>query len=98
VRIDADWSVGGVVTHQNHRHARVNRYNAVYTLAGRGDDLRIIATKVRNSERVDSLLLKDTSWVFDDLPSSGSGFLDPADLLRGGLGEEEPAAVESEQP
>jgi hypothetical protein len=91
VRIDADWSVGGVVTHQNHRHARVNRYRAVYTLAeqGQGQGLRIIETRVRNSERVDSLSAKDGSWPFDDMPRSGAGFLDPADLLRGGLGEGE---------
>ena len=32
-RLETDWSVGGIVTHQGHRHARVNRYRAVYTLA-----------------------------------------------------------------
>ena len=30
VKLDVDWSVGGVVTHQGHKHTRVNRYHAVY--------------------------------------------------------------------
>lgn len=32
-RIEADWSVSGVVTHQGHRHPRINRYRALYTVA-----------------------------------------------------------------
>ena len=32
VRVDVDWSVGGIVTHQKHKHPRVNRYRAVYSL------------------------------------------------------------------
>jgi len=94
VEIDADWSVGGVVTHRNHQHARVNRYRAVYTLAPVDGGLRIVETRVRNSERVGSLLSADGSWVFDDLPSSGSGFMDPLELLRAGVGAEENAAPE----
>jgi hypothetical protein len=85
VEIDADWSVGGVVTHRNHRHVRVNRYRAVYTLAPAEGGLRIVETHVRNSERVGSLLSGDAAWVFDDMPSSGSGFMDPLELLRAGF-------------
>jgi hypothetical protein len=89
VEVDADWSVGGVVTHRNHQHARVNRYRAVYTLAQADDGLRIVETRVRNSERVGSLLAEDGSWAFDSLPTSGSGFMDPRELLKAGFGNEE---------
>jgi len=98
VEIDADWSVGGVVTHRNHQHARVNRYRAVYTLASIDGGLRIVETRVRNSERVGSLLSADGSWVFDALPSSGSGFMDPAELLGAGIGAEEDPVPEGEAP
>ena len=33
VLVEADWSVGGIVTHQRHKHQRVNRYQAIYTVA-----------------------------------------------------------------
>ena len=89
VEIDADWSVGGVVTHRNHQHARVNRYRAVYTLAAVEGGLRIVETRVRHSERVGSLLSADGSWAFDSLPSSGSGFMDPLELLQAGVGNED---------
>ena len=52
VRIDADWEVSGTVTHQQHSHTRINRYQAVYTLADQGAGLRIVSTRLRNLERV----------------------------------------------
>jgi hypothetical protein len=51
IRIDVDWSVGGLVAHQNHRHARINRYQAVYTLAEGADGMRIVEAHARNAER-----------------------------------------------
>ncbi|MDX1385321.1 MAG: hypothetical protein R3190_16835, partial [Thermoanaerobaculia bacterium] len=55
VEVAADWSVGGIVSHQLHRHHRVNRYQATYTLArvdGPGPGLRIVSSRVRNAERI----------------------------------------------
>jgi len=88
VRIDADWSVGGVVTHQGHKHPRVNRYRAVYTLSPTPDGLRITGTRMRNLERVRSLLAAGDAWTIDDLPKSGGGFMDPLDLLEAGVLED----------
>ena len=85
VRIDADWSVGGVVTHQGHKHPRVNRYRAVYTLSPTSEGLRITRTRMRNLERVRSLLSAGDAWTVDDLPKSGGGFMDPLDLLEAGV-------------
>jgi hypothetical protein len=84
VRLDVDWSVGGVVTHQNHQHARINRYQAVYTVANRSEGLRIVATRVRNSERVGTLMSSSPTWPLDQLPESGAGYMDPLELLRAG--------------
>lgn len=85
IRVDADWSVGGVVTHQGHKHPRVNRYRAVYTLAETPDGMRIVNTRMRNLERVRSLLSSGDAWTVDDLPASGGGFMDPLDLLDAGV-------------
>ena len=85
VRVDADWSVGGVVTHQGHKHPRVNRYRAVYTLSLTRSGLRITDTRMRNLERVRSLLSAGDAWTIDDLPKSGAGFMDPLDLLEAGV-------------
>ena len=58
VLVEADWSVGGIVTHQRHKHHRINRYQAVYTVAmaaneaGEAPALHIVDTRVRNAERV----------------------------------------------
>ena len=87
-RVDADWSVGGVVTHQGHKHPRVNRYRAVYTLSPTADGLRITDTHMRNLERVRSLLSAGDAWTIDDLPKSGAGFMDPLDLLEAGVLED----------
>lgn len=85
VVLDVDWSVGGVVTHQKHKHTRVNRYRAVYTLEKISEqDWRITDTKMRNMERIrratDEELLNSTN--------AGGGYLDPLDLLDAGLMEQ----------
>jgi hypothetical protein len=82
VTLDVDWSVGGVVTHQSHKHTRVNRYKAVYNLALQdNNEWRIVDTKMRNLERVrratDEELLNGTN--------AGGGYLDPLDLLDAGI-------------
>ena len=100
-RVDASWSVGGIVTHQRHKHPRVNRYRAVYTmedLPGRG--WRIVQTRMRDVKRVRSP--SRTDGVFDALdamdaaPDGGGGFLDPLDLLEGGLGEDTGTAADTD--
>ena len=97
--VDADWSVGGIVTHQRHKHPRVNRYRALYTLALNqgtgaanegGTAYRIVETRMRNLERVRSLI-DGHDFPLDDVPQSARGMLGPADLLRAGvLTPEEP--------
>ncbi|HJN74649.1 MAG TPA: hypothetical protein QGF58_12010 [Myxococcota bacterium] len=84
VRVDVDWSVGGIVTHQAHKHPRVNRYRAVYTLRETPDGLRITATRMRNLERIKNVLstTDDEGFLLDELPSGGGGFMDPLDLLE----------------
>lgn len=90
VRVDADWSVGGIVTHQAHKHPRVNRYRAVYTLEPGPDGLRITSTRMRNLERIRGVLstTDDEGFLLDGLPSGGGGFMDPLDLLELMEGEE----------
>jgi len=95
-RLEADWSVGGIVTHQGHKHARVNRYRAVYTLAAPATDnastepgLRITDTRVHNLERVRSLQ-PGTAFPLDNVPTSARGLLGPSALLRAGILDEKP--------
>lgn len=87
-RVDAAWSVGGVVTHRRHKHPRVNRYEAVYDLVETGEGWRIASTKVRNVLRVRSPSRSGGVFdVFDDT-DQGGGYLDPLDLLDAGIGED----------
>ena len=104
VRVDADWSVGGVITHQGHKHPRVNRYRAVYTLAAGEDGVRIVATRMSNLQRIRTPLVNTGDWPFEEKTGSGGGLLDPVDYLLSGLydsgsrdGSNEPATP-SEQP
>jgi hypothetical protein len=93
VRVEADWSVGGVVTHQGHTHPRVNRYRAVYTLAAvaraEGGDplaaLRIVDTRLESLERVRGAI--DLARPNGRLPASAAGSLSLGDLLRSGAVE-----------
>ena len=89
VRIQADWSVGGVVTHQAHKHTRVNRYVAVYTLQETAQGWRITDTHMRDLARVRSVLsayANDSDFLLDAMPSSGGGLMDPLDMLDAGVG------------
>ena len=86
--VDAAWSVGGVVTHRRHKHPRVNRYQAVYSLEDGPAGWRIVATRVRNVQRVESP--SRTGGVFDLLEDTDdAGYLDPLDLLDAGIGRGE---------
>ena len=85
VRVDVDWSVGGIVTHQRHKHPRVNRYRAVYSVIDTGNgSLRITATRMRNLERIQNVMsmTEDDAFLLDELPEGGGGFMDPLDLLE----------------
>ena len=82
VKIDVDWSVGGVVTHQGHKHTRVNRYRAVYTLFEVDTNVwRISDVKMRNAERIRRATDEDILNGKD----AGGGYLDPMDLLEAGM-------------
>ena len=84
---DVDWSVGGVVTHQKHKHPRVNRYRAIFTLTLHDNHWRISDTKMRNAERIQRAGISDTDF-FEGKSSSG-GYLDPLDLIDAGVIDEE---------
>lgn len=47
-RLAADWRVTAHITHQDHEHVRVNRYQAIY----RFEDERITGSWIRNAERL----------------------------------------------
>lgn len=103
-RIDVDWSVSGLVTHQGHRHPRINRYRAVYTLAldaatpagdanAMASALRIVDTRVRSAER---MRRAQPLGALDSMPSSPAGTLSMEELLRSGLAQEVLDAAGSE--
>jgi hypothetical protein len=80
--LDADWSVGGVVTHRGHKHPRVNRYQAEFQVNW-GDSPRIVGTKLLRLERVRSAFDEGAKWTGE--AGDGQGFLDAADLLLSGV-------------
>ena len=80
--LDADWSVGGVVTHRGHKHPRVNRYQAEFLVEWQGEP-RIVGTKLLRLERVRSAFDEGSGWSGD--AGDGQGFLDAADLLLSGV-------------
>ena len=95
VSLDADWSVGGIVSHQRHKHLRTNRYRAVYDLAPADDGWRIVDTRLKDLQRVDTGL-----GLATDLPATAGGLMSPLELLRAGVGEEledRPDAAAEEQ-
>lgn len=84
--VEADWNVGGVVYHQGHSHARINRYQAAYTLAPAGDGVRIVDTRMKDMERVRLDMMSGGNLGLDQpLPTSGQGMLSPSDLLKAGM-------------
>lgn len=94
-RVDASWLVRGVVSHQSHKHARINRYAARYTLVETPDGWRIADTHLRDLARVASRVAVDD--LFDDGPGSGAeaGFIDPLELFEAGLLA--PAATDTDE-
>ena len=88
LEVDVDWSVGGIVTHQKHKHPRVNRYQALFQLEKKQDDQwRIVNTKMKNAKRIQRAGIQDTDF-FEGKKNTG-GFLDPLDLIDAGVFDEE---------
>jgi hypothetical protein len=84
--LEVTWNVGGVVTHQQHQHTRVNRYDAAYQLAGAPAGWRVVATHLRAAERRGDVLAgAGESWLLDLLPETDAGTLSAADLLEAEL-------------
>ena len=98
--VEADWNVGGVVYHQGHTHARINRYQAAYTLADGGEGLRIVDTRMKDMERVRLDMMSGGNLGLDQpLPTSGQGMLSPSDLLKAGMGPADvPGAAKDAPP
>lgn len=86
--IDAAWSVGGIVTHRKHKHPRVNRYQAVYSLQRLPQGWRIVGTRMRNLQRVRSASQGGDAFTFEQVQDDRGGYLDPLDLLDAGVGED----------
>ncbi len=88
VQIAADWSVGGVVSHRDHRHPRVNRYRATYWLgaprAGGAKDLLIVASHLRSLARERG----GGPGIGDSPPTSARGYMTAEELLRSGALDE----------
>ena len=99
-RLTAEWSVGGVITHGGHKHPRVNRYQAVYTLEQGPDGIRIVSTRLSNLQRIRTPVGSGGGWPFEDEPTSGGGLLDPVDYLMSGMYEDglEPSPAPAGQP
>jgi len=92
IDVEVDWSVGGVVTHRAHSHPRVNRYQAVFTVAQTQEGPRIVDTRLQSAERVRDMLSRASKgWILDQLPENAAGFLSPLDLLEAGMLQEEEA-------
>ncbi len=92
-RVEADWSVGGLVTHRAHTHPRINRYRAVFDLepaAQAPGELRIVRTQIRDLERQRRLREGD-----GERADSAQGSLSLGDLLRSGMLEQVREAEES---
>lgn len=88
IELDVDWSVGGIVTHQKHKHPRVNRYRAVFLLERMQDDQwRITDTKMKSAQRIQRAGIQDTDF-FEGKKTTG-GYLDPLDLIDAGVFDEE---------
>jgi len=84
--IEADWNVGGAVYHQGHTHARINRYQAAYTVEPRAGGYRIVDTRMKDMERVRLDMMSGGNLGLDQpLPTSGQGMLSPSDMLRAGM-------------
>lgn len=84
-RIEADWSVGGLVTHREHTHPRINRYRASYTLAPSRQspgELRLVRAEIRSLERQGRLAGRGSE------SRSAAGSLGLGDLLTSGLAQE----------
>lgn len=86
--LDVDWSVGGIVTHQKHKHPRVNRYQAIFALQPTEEkQWRIVDTKMKNAQRIQRAGIRDADF-FEGKKSTG-GYLDPMDLIDAGVFDEE---------
>jgi hypothetical protein len=96
VWLDADWSVGGVVTHQGHKHVRINRYRALFALVEDGGELRIGETRIRNSERVRSVFSGERG-LFDDGAASAGGMMSLKELIEAGVGLPQPPSPEESE-
>ena len=88
IELDVDWSVGGIVTHQKHKHPRVNRYRAVFLLERmQNDQWRITDTKMKSAQRIQRAGIQDADF-FEGKKTTG-GYLDPLDLIDAGVFDEE---------
>jgi hypothetical protein len=83
-----------VVTHQGHKHVRINRYRALFALVEDGGELRIGETRIRNSERVRSVFSGERG-LFDDGAASAGGMMSLKELIEAGVGLPQPAPEES---
>ncbi|NNU79200.1 hypothetical protein HMH01_02000 [Halovulum dunhuangense] len=58
-RLDATWTVIGILGHEDHRHERVNRYSATMTLGPAAGEWRLTAFDLNQVRRQDVPLFLD---------------------------------------
>ncbi|MEO1083274.1 MAG: hypothetical protein AAFY88_03445 [Acidobacteriota bacterium] len=90
-QVVADWAVGGVVSHQEHKHLRTNRYRALYELVETSEGWRIVTARLRDLRRV-----KTGLGLSEDLPETAGGLMSPLELLRAGVGDDLPEGEDAE--
>jgi len=85
VRVSADWSVGGLITHRSHTHPRINSYRAVFDLAPALDppgEMRIVSSQILDLARQERLRPQNSPG------GSARGSLSMGDLIESGLAQE----------
>jgi hypothetical protein len=72
-QVSCRWGVTGTIAHWGHVHRRLNRYEALYTVARRGDLWKLVACQVLQHGRVvsDTRVQGAGSGATDLLPASG---------------------------
>jgi hypothetical protein len=83
VRVALTWWVRGLVHHQAHTHARVNQYQAIYTLALRDVGWRVVGVRMQDLQRIRGELSEAAMFGDPEADGGGSkGFVDPLDVLE----------------
>ena len=90
LRLDVAWTVRGVVRHQDHRHAKIHAYRAVYELRETTEGWRITGERQADVRRVEPSVDADALFSEEEGSGAAEGFIDPLEMFEAGLFDEEP--------